>query len=138
MANELTDKELEHSKHLVEKVLRRGMAITSKFTLAELAGLRYERVKLLFDTYPELEVMRKKGLKRMTGQAIENLSKILNDKDHKDHFQATKHVLTKYKTELDEVLEPQDSTIFKVEDGPGRISITFSKNTSEPEEAQSK
>lgn len=123
--NKLSEAEVAHSKKLVEKVLTKGMAITSKITLAKLAGLRYERVKNLFIMYPELEEMRKATLTHLVDKAMDNLVSIVEDPSHKDHFQATKHVLTKYKTELDTELERQDSESIQVRSEDEGFSITF-------------
>lgn len=124
--NKLSDQELEYSKKRLEVVLKRGGVIVSKTKAGSLAGLTRRRTMMVFDRFPELEELRKESLKKIKTTAMQNIVDIIEDKDHKDHYAATKEILRKYKTEFDEVLEANDL------EGGGNlegasISITFAK-----------
>lgn len=118
----LPDAELAHTKKMVEKVLRGGQAYTAKTKLAQAAGCSIDRVFLLFEQYPELEVMRKAGIKKyLTSKAAQNVSDIVNDTTHPNNFAASKFVLSKYKSELDEELDKNDE--LSIKEGAITISI---------------
>jgi hypothetical protein len=69
--------------------------------------------------------------------ASDNILEIINDKNHPQHFAASKYVLTKYKSELDDVLDTQGEEI-EIE-GTGRnvkspVRIVFSSSPKKNEE----
>lgn len=142
MANQLTEKDWEYSKRQIEKALKRGAAVVSYNQVAKLAGLTQDRTRKTFKRYPELDELRRGTLKRLKTLAVGNLVTIMEDEEHKDHFQATKMFLTRYKTELDEVLESQkedmivNTNVIEGEEGTS-ISIHFApqnKNTASEED----
>lgn len=65
------------------------------------------------ELYGEYVVRRK----TISDIASDNILDIINDPTHPQHFQASKYILTTYKSDLDEVLESQDSEAMNVSIG---------------------
>lgn len=104
----LKQADYEYSKRQIEKELKKSVAFSSKRNLAKKAGLRWEHFKDVYVMYPELELLRQEGLRELSHKVVDNFTKVLLDPEHKDHFQATKMFLNRYKSSLDGIFEERD------------------------------
>ena len=79
------------------------------------------------EVYGEYVVRRKTIL----DIASDNILDIVNDPTHPQHFQASKYILSTYKSDLDDVLESQTESEMNInvggESGASPINITFGK-----------
>lgn len=107
--NKISDKDLAYCRGEIEKVLKKSMVFPSITAVAKAAGLTFDRTKLMLERFPDLEQKRKDSLKGLTGMAVENITNVLKDENNPNNFAASKMILSKFKSELDEVLETKDT-----------------------------
>lgn len=104
--------------------------ISTKTGISEATGLAIYHINNIFARDKKLYTRFKIIRGTLADKAADNLQTILEDKQHPSHFQATKYILSTYKTDLDEsMVEKKDSEI-GVEvgkSGKNPIKITFSK-----------
>ena len=119
---------LETRADLVRAALETG-AISRK-EICRATGLKLHELANLFTkdrkVYGEYVVRRK----TITDIASDNIMDIVNDPTHPQHFQASKYILSTYKSDLDEVLENQDQSDLAIQVGDNNsspITINFGK-----------
>ena len=117
---------LETRADLVRAALETG-AISRK-EICRATGLKLHELANLFTkdrkVYGEYVVRRR----TITDVASDNIMDIVNDPSHPQHFQASKYILSTYKSDLDEVLESQDSNDLEINIGESTgspIQINF-------------
>ena len=118
---------LETRADLVRAALETG-AISRK-EICRATGLKLHELANLFTkdrkVYGEYVVRRK----TITDIASDNIMDIVNDPTHPQHFQASKYILSTYKSDLDEVLEDkagEDISVSLGENSKGSpITINF-------------
>ena len=123
---------LETRADLVRAALETG-AISRK-EICRATGLKLHELANLFTkdrkVYGEYVVRRR----TITDVASDNIMDIVNDPSHPQHFQASKYILSTYKSDLDEVLESQDSNDLEINIGDSTgspIQINFGSNKEE-------
>ncbi len=103
----------------------------SRKDICNATGLRMHELANLFtqdrEVYGDYVVRRK----TISDIASDNILDIVNDPTHPQHFQASKYILSTYKSDLDEVLESQTESEMNInvggESGASPINITFGK-----------
>ena len=103
--------------------------------IKDATGLHSYRIKELFTIDKDLHALYKMRRKMLVEMAADNIQAIIENKDHPQHFSASKYVLQQYKSDLDEVLESKDNEL-EIDvngDGVDNISIVFGKKSKEKE-----
>ena len=77
--------------------------------ITAVTGLNAWQIKELFSKHIDLYSLYKVRRKMLVEMAADNLQAIVEDKNHPQHFQASKYVLEKYKSDLDGILETKDN-----------------------------
>ena len=103
----------------------------SRKDICKATGLQMHELANLFtqdrEVYGEYVVRRK----TISDIASDNILDIVNDPTHPQHFQASKYILSTYKSDLDDVLESQQESEMNInvggESGASPINITFGK-----------
>tara|TARA_R110002050_G_scaffold135505_5_gene258188 strand:+ start:1521 stop:1919 length:399 start_codon:yes stop_codon:yes gene_type:complete len=124
-----TQKLLKTRAALVRAALEAGQI--SRKDICNATGLQMHELANLFtqdrEVYGEYVVRRK----TISDIASDNILDIVNDPTHPQHFQASKYILSTYKSDLDEVLESQTESEMNInvggESGASPINITFGK-----------
>ena len=114
---------------LVRAALEAGQI--SRKDICNATGLQMHELANLFtqdrEVYGEYVVRRK----TISDIASDNILDIVNDPTHPQHFQASKYILSTYKSDLDDVLESQQESEMNInvggESGASPINITFGK-----------
>ena len=114
---------------LVRAALEAGQI--SRKDICNATGLQMHELANLFtqdrEVYGEYVVRRK----TISDIASDNILDIVNDPTHPQHFQASKDILSTYKSDLDDVLESQQESEMNInvggESGASPINITFGK-----------
>lgn len=114
---------------LVRAALEAGQI--SRKDICKATGLQLHELTNLFtqdrEVYGEYVVRRR----TISDIASDNILDIVNDPTHPQHFQASKYILSTYKSDLDEVLESQDEAEMNISVGgdskASPINITFGK-----------
>lgn len=132
-------KEMKNKKRSQERLLKnRGKAVmaalelgfTSRSEICKAANITLYDLSNLFkadrDLFAEYSVRKR----TLVDQATDNIQAIVEDKDHPQHYQASKYVLDNFKSEFDEVLESKEGTELQVELGEEsnsgkRVRIVF-------------
>lgn len=120
---------------LIESALEEG--ITSKIDIAKATGLKIWDINNVFakdrKLYSKFCVRRK----ILVDVAVDNIEAILNDRSHPQNYQASKHIITTYKTDLDDILESKevDDISVLVEGGESQspVTIVFGRKKSKEE-----
>lgn len=103
-------------------ISRKDICKATGMQMHELANL-FTKDRKVYGEY----VIRRKTISDI---ASDNIMDIVNDPSHPQHFQASKYILSTYKSELDEVLESQDQSEIAVQLGSGTASpITINFGT---------
>lgn len=111
---------------------------TTKKAICKVCGIEMFVLNQLFSADKDLHAEYVIRRKTLVDVAADNLSDILNDPTHPQHFQATKYVLQNFKSDLDTSLEPKEQEEVQIEvpiaipggEGDGEqkpITIRFSK-----------
>lgn len=119
---------LETRADLVRAALESGCI--SRKEICRATGMKLHELANLFTkdrkVYGEYVVRRK----TITDIASDNIMDIVNDPSHPQHFQASKYILSTYKSDLDEVLESQEQSDLAINVGDSSaspITINFGK-----------
>lgn len=107
---------------LIKAALNNGC--TSRAEISKTTGLNTGLIRRIFDKDTELWAIYKIAAKGILDRAYDNISKIIADPKHPQNFQASKFILTKYKSELDALLDPHKTL--------GGGSININGNTTAP------
>ena len=108
---------------LVDTAIEMGM--TTKTELAEAAGIKLWELADLFKNNQTLYSKYCIRRRTLVDTASDNLEVILKDPTHPQHFQASKYVLEKYKSDLDTTLEGK-------EDSKGGVSVLVGGDKKSP------
>lgn len=108
---------LETHAALVKKALENDL--TTRSAISQATGLKLWQISDLFkenkEIYAEYTVRRR----TLVDTAADNIHDIVMDKDHPQHFSASKYVLSKYKSDLDSILEASEEAGISLEIGGG-------------------
>ena len=88
---------------------------TTKRSIANVCEIKEWELNDFFKAVPEIYALYVVRRKSLVDKAADNIEEIVNDKEHPQHFQASKYVLQNYKSDLDIVLESQDEEKIEVE-----------------------
>lgn len=125
---------INEERDLIEKVSKIEAAIyagcKSYGAIAMATSIPNHKVKKIIQSNMDLKSMYKVRKGMLADQAAANIETIVNDPKHPKHFDASKLVLQKYKSELDENLDAHDPDSLEIsgEDDDGkvkRVNITF-------------
>ena len=118
---------------LIREALKQGK--TTRSTIAKATGLDKTIVSMMLANNPELrnEWIVKKRM--MVDVSVDNINDIINDPQHKDHFQASKWVASNIDSELSAILFPSQSDLQieiggtdSADDNPVIIKFTGGQN----------
>lgn len=112
---------------------------TTRKKIGEVTGMKLHEIAKLFTEDKELYAAYTVRRKTLVDLAADNLQDIIEDTKHPQHFAATKYVLQKYKSDLDDILETQDDGEVSINLGgkssiESPIRIIFGKQTKEKKE----
>lgn len=123
----------EERSGLIRAAIDNGFIIRKDICNA--TGLTYSELRNHFTTDRELYYHYTVVRKSITEMAADNIHAIVADNSHPQHFQASKYVLEKYKSDFDEILESQKGESINVElsgngkeSRAGNVTITFGRN----------
>jgi hypothetical protein len=92
---------------------------TTRSAISKATGIKLWQISELFkenlELYAEYTVRRK----TLVDTAADNIHDIVMDKDHPQHFSASKYVLSKYKSDLDSILDASEEASLSLEIGGG-------------------
>lgn len=112
-------REIMLEKHAV--LVRQALAadLTTRSAISESTGIKLWQLSELFrenlELYAEYTVRRR----TLVDTAADNIHDIVMDKDHPQHYAASKYVLSKYKSDLDSILEASEEAEMTLEIGGG-------------------
>lgn len=124
----------------IEACLDEGIASATK--IASTLGVNRGKVHRMFKINRELWAKYIVARKTLTDQAADNIADIIADQEHPQNFAASKFVLGKYKSDLDEHLEAQDDDSIHAEavvgggDGKDEVTIVFRKGRDKREQEE--
>lgn len=98
--------------------------------ITEVTGLNNWKIKDLFTKHADLYALYKVRRKMLVEMAADNIQSIIEDKNHPQHFAASKYVLQNYKSDLDEVLDTREDDDTDLEmsiEGGAGVVINFGK-----------
>ena len=125
-------KVLETRAELVRSALEMGHI--SRQDICRATGLKLHELANLFTqdrkVYGEYVVRRK----TIADIASDNILEIVNNPEHPQHFQASKYILSTYKSELDEVLESQNADDVSINIGGESKTMPFTINFGKKED----
>jgi hypothetical protein len=118
---------LKRISTLIEQAMILGF--TTKGDIAKNCNIPLWQVSGAFSESPELRAIFQIMRRTLVDMAADNVQKILEDKEHPQHFQASKYILQTYKSDLDTNLESKDSEEMEAtlsgNGGVSPIRITF-------------
>lgn len=129
MKNKRRDRKeyLEKGRALILAALDRGF--TTRKKIGDACGLKTWEVADILKHDQDLWAQYTMHRKTLTDLAADNIQDILEDPNHKDHFQASKYILTKYKSDFDDTLESQAEEGMQIGSGDGKsVTIKFTKD----------
>lgn len=132
----MPNKRRAKKKEIEERTLRVDAAldqhIMTKKKICEAADIKLSDLNNLFthnrELYAKYTVLRR----TITDIASDNVAEIVNDPHHPQHFQASKYVLEKFRSDFNETLDKNDDELIVNVDGMessagSSVSIVFSK-----------
>lgn len=134
--NKISEADWEFARNKIDKTLKSGKAVFTKRDLAKVAGLTEDRTYRTLDRYPELEEARLQLAKDIPNIAMQNIVNILTDENHPKQFEASKEIIKRYKTKLDDIAELAKDDGLALDfnqDGKGGFTINFAKVEHEEE-----
>jgi len=114
---------IEDQTRLVKAAMELGF--TTKKDICKSANIQMWELTSLFKEDKDLHAMFNIRRKSLVDMAADNMVAIVKDPDHPNNFAATKYVLQKYKSDLDENLESHEVN-------PLDIEIPDGKNNTKP------
>lgn len=141
MKNPLRDaKKLKEERiRLVEAAI--GAGLSTRKEIAEVANMKLHELSNLFSVEKELYAKYCVLRKMIVDMASDNIFDIVADKQHPKNYDASKYVVTNYKSDLDSTLESKDEDIDVQIGGSGAsgaspITIRFGKKKKEEEDEE--
>lgn len=127
------EKLLETRAAMVRAALKLGLI--TRQDICKASDMKMHELANLFtadrELYAEYAVMRR----TITDTASDNIIEIVNDKTHPKHYDASKYILTTYKSDLDDTLESHDESSLSVaiggESKAAPVVIRFGKKDKE-------
>jgi len=117
----MTKKRIKKNISLINAAMNEGL--TTKEEISKAAEIKLWEVSEAFREDGELLAKFKVRRRTLVDMAADNIQVILKDKDHPNHFAASKYVLQTYKSDLD------DSMDNKKEEGGDGFSIKVGKKS---------
>ena len=141
MAKPMRNKKRQESKLLESRVLLIDKAMDEGFLtktdIAKATGLKIWDVVNTFTRDRELYAKFCIRRRTLVDTAADNIQAIVNDKDHPQNYQASKFVVSTYKSDLDEILESKDiddiSVLVEGGESSSPVTIVFGKKKQEEE-----
>lgn len=135
MKNERAEKTklMQDRAELVRAAMEIGNCVT-KTDICKATALSMVILNNLFTEdrklYAEYVILRK----TITDIAADNITAIVNNKEHPQHFQASKYILQNFKSDFDETLDGSDN-VLQISPTSGKrsnaVKIVFSSNKKE-------
>lgn len=128
-------KKIEEMSELVKLALEKGQ--TTRRAICDMTGLKAHQLATLFSDNKELYLEYTLRRRTLVDTAADNIQEIVDDPTHPKHFEASKYVLQKYKSDLDTILPSKeiDDIVAKIdmdnEVSKGRVSIVFGSSKEE-------
>jgi len=129
MKNKSRDRKefLAKGRALILAALDKGF--TTRKKIGDACGLKTWQVADILKHDENLWAQYTMHRKTLTDLAADNIQDILEDPNHKDHFQASKYILQKYKSDFDDSFESQQDEGLQIGSGEGKsVKITFTKD----------
>lgn len=123
---------LERQTSKVEFALEKGC--TTRKAICEEAKIERYELSKVFQENEELYKKYTRCRRELVDTAADNIQMIIEDTNHKKNFEASKYVLSNYKSDLDSILESKDTEIFadvEVGNSANPIKILFESNKKE-------
>jgi len=98
---------LEERVRLIRAALNKEA--TTRSEICRMTGLTEPTLSKVFSEVPDLYAEFKVLRSIIVDNAADNIARIIQNKNHRDHFAASKYVLTHYKSDLDDSLEEKES-----------------------------
>jgi len=118
---------------LIRAAIKQGK--TTRSTIAKATGLEKTIVSMMLANNTELRNEWIVNKRMMVDVSVDNINDIINDPQHKDHFQASKWVASNIDSELSTILFPTQSDLQieiggtdGVDDNPVVIKFTGGQN----------
>lgn len=86
--------------------------------ISNITGLTKHRISVVFEAHPEVYELYKKKRRVMIDTAADNIMKIVEDENHPKNYEASKFILSKYKSDLDNIFERHDEREKKISEKP--------------------
>lgn len=122
---------LEKEKALIEAAMLEGRSTVSEISkCTDMTTWHiYEVLNKDQALYAKYTVRRK----AVANMAADNIASIVADKDHPNNYAASKFVVTKYRSDFENILEPQDKQEISVEipstgESENPVKIVFTKS----------
>ena len=120
---------MEDCKELILTALDKGF--TTKGKISASTGLKITELNKIFEEDRELWAEYTMYRRTLVDLAADNIADIISDPTHKDHYQASKYVLSTYKSDLDKTLEEKGDEGEVAFEGSGerstRVTFRFKK-----------
>lgn len=120
---------------LIKAALKEGTTTVTQISKA--TGITRSIIHGIFKEYRELHAKYVVARKMVVDKAADNIADIIDDQEHPNNFAASKFVLQRYKSDLDEHLESQDDNEITAEvevenngEGNGGVKIVFTTKRS--------
>jgi hypothetical protein len=118
-ADKKKEDELERDSSLIRAAITE-LDLVTRGKICAATGLKLGRLVIIFAKNKDLYSLYKIRRKNLAHLAADNIADILMDKDHPSFFAASKLILSKYRSDLDETLETH-------EDSEDEVSVAFGK-----------
>lgn len=114
---------------LVREALEQGLK--TRGDICKATGMKTWELSNLFSEEESLYAAYTVRRRTLVDTAADNIQDIIDDKDHPQHFQASKYVLQNYKSDLDSILDSKDEKEIIVDINPksttSPVTIRFGK-----------
>lgn len=100
--------------------------------IAKVTGLTNQRILQVFESYPKVYDNYKRLRMVMVDLATDNIYEIVKDNLHPKNYDASKYILQKYKSDLDNIFERSDNVEKPLVEGPKsnkqKVHLVFEKD----------
>jgi hypothetical protein len=102
------DKRNRERKILFQEAIADGH--TSRRDICKAMGISSFDLTEFFEENPKTYKLYASRRRELVDTAADNLQDIVDDRTHKDHYQASKYVLDHYKSDLDNILDNKEDS----------------------------
>ena len=102
------DKRNRERKILFQEAIADGH--TSRRDICKAMGISSFDLTEFFEENPKTYKLYASRRRELVDTAADNLQDIVDDRTHKDHYQASKYVLDNYKSDLDNILDNKEDS----------------------------